>query len=152
MTASKRAEEYATTQLNITTAQERLAASQAECAFLRTQLAGAQAAALSNTGHTPWLPQHPHAASESAVASAASADMSEMRKMVEAARKEREAEKAAARQRDVDMARQLSDIRAQALARIKEATTAAAEVRRRCHVSSPSFSFSFSLLFLSLVR
>ena len=44
---AKRTEEYATTQSMVAAAHERLAASQAECAHLKAQLQGAQAAAAS---------------------------------------------------------------------------------------------------------
>ena len=54
--------------------------------------------------------------------------VTQMQKLLDAARDERNHERAQAQARDAEMARQLSDIREQALERIRESTGAAQEV------------------------
>lgn len=61
-----------------------------------------------------------------------------MQKLLDAAREERNHERAQAQARDAEMARQLSDIREQALERIRESTSAAQEVsalKERLHAA-----------------
>jgi chromosome segregation ATPase len=112
-TDSKRTEEYATTQSTMVAVQERLASSQAECAHLRAQLQGANMAAASPAAMGVDMGSH---------------TVTQMQKLLDAARDERNHERAQAQARDAEMARQLSDIREQALERIRESTGAAQEV------------------------
>lgn len=64
--------------------------------------------------------------------------VTQMQKLLDAAREERNHERAQAQARDAEMARQLSDIREQALERIRESTSAAQEVsalKERLHAA-----------------
>ena len=77
--------------------------------------------------------QHAHAYDPNHAATA-----SQMQRLLDQAREERNNERAAAVQRDAEMARQLNDIKEQALERIRESTNAAKEVaalKERLHAA-----------------
>ena len=70
--------------------------------------------------------------------SAGGQTLTQMRDLLDQAREERTRERRDAERRDAEMANQLTDIKEQALERIKESTAAAREVatlKERCHAS-----------------
>ena len=126
-------------------ARSKLARADGEVASLRAQLATAQAS-LSSVGHVAG-PRGSSTVSESASGSirpesanpgAASTTLAQMQRMLDAAREERNHERRQAAARDAEMARQLNDIKEQALDRIRESSAAAKEVaalKERVHAA-----------------
>ena len=115
----QRGEESAATAAALRVATDQLAARDEEVATLRAALRDARAAS-------------PLAESTGAVLNVShggnTQTLSQMQRMLEQAREERERERKQAAARDKEMARQLNDIKEQALDRIKETTAAAKEV------------------------
>jgi hypothetical protein len=99
----------------------------------KAQLEGARSAAAAGGAGTAAAMQHAHAYDPNHAATA-----SQMQRLLDQAREERNNERAAAVQRDAEMARQLNDIKEQALERIRESTNAAKEVaalKERLHAA-----------------
>ena len=115
----QRGEESAATAAALRVATDQLAARDEEVATLRAALRDARAAS-------------PLAESTGAVLNVShggnTQTLSQMQRMLDQAREERERERKQAAARDKEMARQLNDIKEQALDRIKETTAAAKEV------------------------
>ena len=129
-------------------ARSKLARADGEAASLRAQLAtaqAAQAAAASSVGQSAGprgsstVPNPPLTGTRGLESSGhQSTTLAQMQRMLDAAREERNHERRQAAQRDAEMARQLNDIKEQALDRIRESGNAAKEVaalKERVHAA-----------------
>ena len=120
-------------------ARSKLARADGEVASLRAQLATAQAAAAAATSSVGQSSESaPGTRPESSANPGASTTLAQMQRMLDAAREERNHERRQAAQRDAEMARQLNDIKEQALDRIRESSAAAKEVaalKERVHAA-----------------
>ena len=115
-------EEFANTAAALRVATDQLAARDAELAMLREATRAAQS----------------ESSSAVAVDGRNNSTLSQMRELLDRAREDQRREREDAERRDAEMARQLTEIKEQALERIRESTAAAREVatlRERCHAS-----------------
>jgi len=114
----QRGEESAATAAALRVATDQLAARDEEVATLRAALRDARASPLAESTGAVLNVSH----------GGNTQTLSQMQRMLDQAREERERERKQAAARDKEMARQLNDIKEQALDRIKETTAAAKEV------------------------
>ena len=122
-------EELTNTAAALRVATEQLSMRDAELATLRSRIAESNSAMVEGS-QTGFI--------STQSGSAGGQTLTQMRDLLDQAREERTRERRDAERRDAEMANQLTDIKEQALERIKESTAAAREVatlKERCHAS-----------------
>ena len=128
--AASTSEAFAETAAALRVATDALAARDAELATTRESLRAAR----SENGTHPSVGD----GGEHGVAVSHNSTLSQMRDLLDRAREDQRRERVDAERRDAEMAKQLTEIKEQALERIRESTAAAREVatlKERCHAS-----------------